>query len=108
MRFFLDITHFQKTITSDYDRNWQDLLLRCAFLAIGGLAYGPEVPVAVGSTLGYGRLVVDLPGVSDFQAHLVPGGIPLGSFFDLFRLTVKITIFLFVISCFFRHDYDSW
>jgi hypothetical protein len=48
--------------------------------------------------------MVDLPGISNFQAHIGSGGIPLGSFFDLLGLAMIITIFLFVVSGIFCHD----
>ena len=73
-------------------------------MAIGILAHRPKVSRAVGAALGYWPLVIDLPGIAYFQAHLRPGGIPLCSLFDLLRPAVVVPVFLFVVSWFFGHD----
>ena len=73
-------------------------------MAIGGLAHRPEVARAVGAALGYWPLVIDLPGIAHFEAHLRPGGVPLCSLIDLLRPAMVVPVLLLVVSCFFGHD----
>ena len=72
-------------------------------MTIGGLAHRPEILRAVGAALGYWPLVVYLPGIAHFQAHLRPGSIALCPLFDLLRPAMVVPVFLLVVSCFFGH-----
>ena len=73
-------------------------------MAIGSLAHRPKIVRAIGATLGYWPLVIDLAGISDFQPYISSGGVPLDSFFDMLRLAVVVSLFSLVISCFFDHN----